>query len=97
MITFFRMGTPLAGKRKDAAEYAKKISTYISENHGVECSAAIRIGGPSGRCGIRLVFDNMAGLEAWIDKARADDAYVKATEGAATLMDGTEDAVWKVL
>lgn len=97
MITFYRMGTPLAGKRRDAAKYVKKLSKYISKKHGIECTAALKVGGPAGRCGIRLVFDNMASLEAWIDKARADDDYVKVTEGAAGLMGDTEDAVWKVI
>ena len=97
MITFYRMGTPLAGKRKAAAAYVKKLSKYISKKHGVECSAALRVGGPAGRCGIRLVFKNMGALETWIDKARADSDYVKITEGAAGLMGDSEDAVWKVI
>lgn len=97
MITFYRMGTPLAGKRKEAAKYVKKLSKYISKKHGVDCTAALKVGGAAGRCGMRLVFKDMGALEAWIDKARADDNYVKITEGAAGLMGDTEDAVWKVI
>lgn len=97
MISFYRMGTPLPGKRKEAARYAKKVSKYIANKHGVKCTAAIRIGGPSGRCGIRLRFKNMAKLESWIDKARADDTYVKLTKNAAGLMQDSEDAVWKII
>ena len=97
MITFFRMGTPLAGKRQAATKYVKELSEYISQNHGVECTAALKIGGPSGRCGIRLVFENMAAFEGWIDKARADDAYIKVTEGAAGVMGDTDEALWKII
>ena len=97
MISFYRMGTPLPGKRLEASQYVKKISRYIAKKHGVKCTAAIKIGGPAGRCGIRLRFKNMAKLEAWIEQARADDKYLKMTKEAAGLMHDTDDAVWKII
>ena len=97
MITFYRMGTPLPGHRKDGADYVKSVADYIASKHGVKATCAIKIGGAAGRVGVRLVFDDMAGLEAWIEKARADKAYVELTHGADGIMGETEDAVWKVL
>jgi len=98
MIAFFRMGSPLPGKRKAAGDYVKNVAEYISSKHGVECGAAIQVGGPAGRVGIRATFDDMAGLETWIEKARGDDAYMKLTETAAgVLQPDSIDAVWKTL
>jgi hypothetical protein len=98
MIAFFRMGTPLPGKRRAAGEYAKSIAEYITSTHGVECGAAIKIGGPSGRVGIRATFDDLAALDAWIEKARSDETYMKLTESAAGVMGpDSEDAVWKTI
>lgn len=98
MIAFFRMGTPLPGKRKAAGKYVKSVAKYISKKHGVECGAAIQVGGPSGRVGIRATFDNMKALEAWIEKARSDNAYMKLTESAAgVLAPDSIDAVWKTI
>jgi hypothetical protein len=97
MISFYRMGTPLPGKRMGASKYVKDIAKYISKKHGVECTAAVRIGGPAGRCGIRARFDDMAAFEKWIEKARSDKDYIKLTETAADVMQDSEDAVWKII
>lgn len=97
MISFYRMGTALPGKRMGASKYVQEISDYITKNHGVPCTSAVRVGGPAGRCGIRAQFDDMAALESWIDKARSDEAYLKLTEGAAAVMTDSEDAVWKLI
>lgn len=97
MIAFYRMGTPVPGYRKEAGEYAKSVSEYITKNHGVEATCAIKIGGAAGRVGIRIGFDNMAAFEAWIEKARSDDAYMKLTKTAGGILADSEDAVWKLL
>jgi hypothetical protein len=99
MITLTRSASIAPGKYVDAVAYAKQITKYLKEKHGVTTEIQTPIGGNPYRIAWQTHLPGLADLESLSAKLTADKEYLEMTaKNSALLLPGSlHDELWRTI
>lgn len=63
------------GKTNEALAFAAAVSSYLNENHGLDISWGVEVGGTVGKVHWYVDYEDMAALEASLMKTMNDEGY----------------------
>jgi hypothetical protein len=97
MIHFYRAGAVAPGKLASALGFAKEISSYLKEKHGVAVTVAMPVGGNPNRIGWSTTYDSLGALETAMTRMMGDAAYMDILrKGADNFIAGSiRDEIWR--
>jgi len=97
MIHFYRSAAIAQGKLANAMGFAKEISSYLKEKHGLDVEVSMPIGGNPNRIAWTAAYPNLAAYEAASLKLMADSNYMEmARKGAENFVSGSlKDQLWR--
>ena len=97
MIHFYRAAAIAPGKLMGALAFAKEISTYLKEKHGVNVEVAMPVGGNPFRVGWAATYESLAAFETATTKMMADVNYLEIARKAADnfIAGSVRDELWQ--
>ena len=97
MITFVRTALAAPGRGFDLLVYAKEIATLVKATIGKDLTTAIAVGGNANQVCWMLRYENLAELEASIDKLNSDAGYREMVKkgGEIILANSVHDQIWR--
>ena len=99
MIHFYRSAAIAQGKFASALGFAKEISSYLKERHGLDAEVSVPIGGNPNRIAWAAAYPDLAAYEAAMMKLMADANYMEMTrKGAENFLPGSiRDQLWRAI
>ena len=97
MIHFYRVAAIGPGKVMSAMAFAKEISVFLKEKHGLDVTVAMPVGGNPNRVGWATTYENLGALEAATAKMMMDPSYTELVrKGAENFIAGSvRDEIWR--
>lgn len=97
MIHFYRAAAIAPGKLASALGFAKEISAYLKDKHGVTVEVAMPIGGNPNRIGWASTYENLAAYEGAMTKMLSDANYMELVrKGTDNFIGGSvRDQLWR--
>jgi membrane-bound lytic murein transglycosylase MltF len=99
MIAFVRVASVKPGKTSAALAFAKEIAAYIRSAHQRDLEVLMPIGGEVQRVAWSARHNDLAELEAAMDKMLGDPKYWEMVNGVADnfIAGSFHDGIWKVV
>ena len=97
MIHFYRAAAIGPGKVMSAMAFAKDVSAYLKEKHGLDVRVAAPIGGNPNRVGWATTYESLGALETAMGKMMMDPSYMELVRnGAENFIAGSvRDEIWR--
>jgi hypothetical protein len=97
MIRFYRGAAIAPGKQASALGFAKEMSSYLKEKHGLVVEVSVPVGGNPNRVGWSTTYDGLGALESAMAKMMADPKYMEmVSKGSDNFLAGSvRDQIWR--
>lgn len=99
MIKFYRVATIANGKIPGALAFAREVTAYLKDRHGIEVTIAMPVGGNPHRIGWSSSYENLGAMEAKQSAYMSDPKFMEMLGNSADLFinGSVHDEVWKIL
>lgn len=99
MIRFTRTSSIVPGKLGEALVFAKQVSDFLEQEHGLKVELMMPVGGNPHRIAWRSEYSSLGALEDFHTKTMKDPKYLEIlTKAAQIFIPGSaNDEIWRTL